>query len=83
MNDPFTVKIPLIAGELGQATQKALSDAAQKLTDRAGVRVLLEARMNYEETRDNILATTLAIYAYAAIADGPDARRLSPTSMTS
>jgi hypothetical protein len=72
VNDPFTVRIPLIAGELGRATQKALSDAAQKLTDRTGVRVLLEARMNYEETRDNILPTTFAIYAYAAIADGPD-----------
>ena len=71
-NDPFSVRIPLIAGDLGQAIQKALSDAAQKLTDRAGVRVLLEARMNYEETRDNILASTFAIYSYAAIADGPD-----------
>ena len=49
-----------------------LSDAAQKFTDRAGIRVLLEARMNYEETRENILPTILAIYAYAAIADGPD-----------
>ena len=28
--------------------------------------------MNYEETRENILPTILAIYAYAAIADGPD-----------
>jgi len=46
VNDPFTVRVPLIGGELGQATQKALSDAAQKLTDRKEVRVLLEARMN-------------------------------------
>jgi hypothetical protein len=71
-NDPFTVRIPLIAGELGQATQKALSDAALKLTDRTGIRVLLEARINYEENRDNALASTFAIYGYAAIADGPD-----------
>jgi hypothetical protein len=71
-NDPLTVRIPLIAGELGQATQKALSDAAVKLTDRAGIRVLLEARINYEESRENALASTFAIYAYAAIADGPD-----------
>jgi len=75
-NDPLSVKIPLIAGDLGQATQKALSDTAQKLTDRAGARVLLEARMNYEETRENILITTFAIYSYAAIADGPDTRTL-------
>lgn len=71
-NDPLTVRIPLIAGELGQATQKALSDAALKLTNRTGVRVLLEARINYEENRDNALASTVAIYGYAAIADGPD-----------
>ena len=71
-NDPVTVRIPLIAGEPGQATQKALSDAALKLTDRTGVRVLLEARINYEENRDNVLASTFAIYGYAAIADGPD-----------
>ena len=75
-NDPLTVRIPLIAGEQGQAAQKALSDAALKLTDRSGVRVLLEARINLEESRENALASTFAIYGYAAIADGPDTRTL-------
>jgi hypothetical protein len=74
-NDPLSIRVPLIAGELGQASQKALSDAALKLTDRAGVRVLLEARINLEDARD-ALASTFAIYGYAAIADGPDTRTL-------
>jgi hypothetical protein len=75
-NNQFAARIPLISGELGQASQKALSDAALKLTDRTGIRVLLEARINYEESRDNALLSTFAIYAYAAIADGPDTRTL-------
>ena len=75
-NDAFTVRIPLISGELGQAAQKALSDAALKLTDRTGIRMLMEARINYEDSRDNALVSTFAIYGYAAIADGPDTRTL-------
>jgi hypothetical protein len=71
-NDPGSVRIPLIAGELGQAVQKALSDAALRLTDRTGVRVLLEARINYEDSPQNVLPSTFAIYAYSVIADGPD-----------
>jgi len=74
-NDPLSVRIPLIAGDLGQATQRALSDTALKLTDRTGIRVLLEARINLEDPRD-ALASTFAIYGYAAIADGPDTRTL-------
>lgn len=75
-DDRETVRLPLIEGEQGKAVQRALSDAASKLTDRAGLRVLLEARANYSETRENILPTMLAIYAYAAIADGTDADKI-------
>jgi hypothetical protein len=74
-NDPLSIRVPLIGGELGQAAQKALSDMALRLTDRTGVRVLLEARINLEDPRD-ALASSFAIYGYAAIADGPDTRTL-------
>lgn len=70
--DKEAVKIPLLEGDQGKAIQRALSDAATKFTDRAGIRVHLEGRMNFAETRENVLPTMFAIYSYAAIADGPD-----------
>jgi hypothetical protein len=75
-DDPYTVRLPLMEGELGVALQKALSDMAAKLTDRSGVRVLLEARMNYADAPQNVLPVTVAIYCYAAIADGADTPKL-------
>ena len=75
-DDPLTAKIVLLEGEQGKMIQRALSDAAAKLTDRAGIRVLLEARMNYADAPANYFPAKFAIYSYAAIADGPDTSNL-------
>ena len=56
--DNETIRSPLIEGGQGQAIQKALSDAASKLTDRAGIRILLEGRLAGPETRETILAVS-------------------------
>jgi hypothetical protein len=65
-------RIPLIDAEQGQIVQRALSDSATKLTDRAGIRVLLEERLNYDASKDNIVPTMIAVTQYAAIAEGPE-----------
>lgn len=84
-NDPLTVRDGmLLEGEYGKAIQKALSDTAGRLTQKDGVRVLLEGRMNSldlpliaKPTEHQVMvainAVRFAVYAYAAIADGSDA----------
>jgi hypothetical protein len=66
--DPDT----LITGEKGLPVQRVLSEAADSLKDRDGIRQLLEARMNYARKADLDLARILATYSYAAIVDGTD-----------
>jgi hypothetical protein len=67
--DPDT----LITVEKGIAVQRVLSEAADSMKDRDGIRQHLEARMNYARKEELDLARMLAIYAYAAIVDGMDA----------
>ena len=66
--DPDT----LIPGDRGILIQRVLSDAADTLKDRAGIRPLLEARMNYAKTEEFDLPRMLATYDYAAIIDGTE-----------
>jgi hypothetical protein len=83
--DPLTLRDGmLLEGDYGKAIQKALSDTAGRLTQRDGIRVLLEGRINFldlplisKPTEFQVMvavnAVRFAIYAYAAIADGNDA----------
>lgn len=82
--DPLTLRDGmLLEADYGKAIQKALSDTAGRLTQRDGIRVLLEGRMNFldlplinKPTEFQVMvavnAVRFAIYAYAAIADGAD-----------
>jgi hypothetical protein len=82
--DPTISRIVLQVDERGRAIQKALADTTARLTQKDGIRVLLEGRMNsldlplttaptpfQAEVAEN--AVQFAIYGYAAIADGSDA----------
>ncbi len=66
--DPDT----LIPGDIGVAIQQILSDAADHLSEREGIRTLLEERMGLEKLEKFDLTRMLATYAYAAITDGAE-----------
>jgi hypothetical protein len=62
----------LITADKGAPVQRALSDEADTMKDRDGIRQHLEARMNYARKEELDNARMFAIYAYAAIVDGTD-----------
>jgi hypothetical protein len=66
--DPDT----LIPGDIGVAIQQILSDAADHLSEREGIRTLLEERMGLDKLEKFDLTRMLATYAYAAITDGAE-----------
>jgi hypothetical protein len=63
---------PLMTGEIGIPIQRVLSDLADNLKDRAGIRPLLESRMDYEKVERFDLPRRIATYCYGAILDGMD-----------
>ena len=69
------VRTPIVDDELGKNVQALLSGTAAKRDGSTSVQALLTSRLTGDE-RDQLLTARLAIYAMAAVADGPDAVRI-------
>lgn len=67
---PYFAKFTPVESDQGKAVQKALTDLATGLTDKAGIKVLLAQRLTEPADPSRILTTRVAIYAQAAIASG-------------
>lgn len=71
--NPYFEKFPAVAGGVGAAVGRALADLAGRVTTRDGARLALAEVLTAAPDAAAIPITQAAVYAQAAVADGPAA----------
>ncbi|MDB5307975.1 MAG: hypothetical protein JWO38_2177 [Gemmataceae bacterium] len=71
-------RFQLVGSDQGKQVQKALTDMAGRLTDRAGVKVMLAEVLTEQPDPGRVVAVQVAVYAQAAIVFGAAGDELKP-----